>query len=221
MEASKEDDAEDDDDDEEEDDDNEEEESDSEEASDDAKPQEQEVVKQKPAAPAPKPNNSDGKKKRFVVFVGNLPFTANREEIGEHFKKVGEIVDIRIPMSQDNKPRGFAYVEVRDQPAYEVRGFLIIRENYASYRCWFFRNLCLSTAHLWEAARLGSSIVKVARKTLNSVRASSSPRTSNSRRWRQRDNSTAAKGLTRSDHLGVETNRIKIETGIPRSNFSL
>lgn len=68
-------------------------------------------------------NDQDEKEKmtRFVVFVGNLPYTATRNEIEEHFNKVGEIVDVRIPTKKDtNKPQGFGYVELKSQESYEV-----------------------------------------------------------------------------------------------------
>lgn len=62
-----------------------------------------------------------GKPSRYVVFVGNLPYTATKEEIMEHFKKVGDIVDIRVPTDKDSKkPKGFAYVELKNEPAYQV-----------------------------------------------------------------------------------------------------
>jgi len=57
---------------------------------------------------------------RYVVFVGNLPYTSTKQELREHFKKVGEITDIRIPTSKDsNKPKGFAYVEVTNSDSYQ------------------------------------------------------------------------------------------------------
>lgn len=59
--------------------------------------------------------------KRFVLFVGNIPFDTTKQDIAGHFSKVGDIVDIRIPTEQgSNKPRGFAYIEVQNETAYEV-----------------------------------------------------------------------------------------------------
>ncbi|XP_017875375.1 nucleolin-like [Ceratina calcarata] len=59
-------------------------------------------------------------KKRYVLFVGNLPYTATPEEIKKHFlTKVSEVANIRIPKRDDNKPRGFAYVELNNSTDYE------------------------------------------------------------------------------------------------------
>lgn len=104
-----------------EDDDAEDDDDDEDENDNEDEKQESNNVQAKPSKPVPPPkDNNDEKKKRYVLFVANLPWTCKREDITEHFKKVGELVDVRIPMSQENKPRGFAYVEVKDQQAFEV-----------------------------------------------------------------------------------------------------
>ena len=60
------------------------------------------------------------KKSRYVVFVGNLPYDATREEISEHFSKAGEVKHVRIPTDRKtNKPRGFAYAEFNDEVSYQ------------------------------------------------------------------------------------------------------
>ncbi|XP_076280202.1 uncharacterized protein LOC143208991 [Lasioglossum baleicum] len=80
-----------------------------------------EEVKTKDAQSEPKQApEQGGKKKRYVLFVGNLPFNVTPEEIKKHFlTKVSQIVDIRIPKSKDNAPRGFAYVELGNHTDYE------------------------------------------------------------------------------------------------------
>ena len=54
------------------------------------------------------PRNS---KNDFTVFVGNIPFSATKESVSEFFKEAGEVVDVRIPLRDDGKPRGFCHVE--------------------------------------------------------------------------------------------------------------
>ncbi|CAL7946260.1 unnamed protein product [Xylocopa violacea] len=62
----------------------------------------------------------DGKKKRYILFVGNLPYTITSEELKKHFlTKVSQIVDIRIPKKDANTSRGFAYVELANNVDYE------------------------------------------------------------------------------------------------------
>lgn len=56
-----------------------------------------------------------GNKSRYVLFVGNLPYDATKEEITEHFSKVANVRDLRMI---DRK--GFGHVELADQQSYEV-----------------------------------------------------------------------------------------------------
>ncbi|MCU0242559.1 MAG: hypothetical protein MUF51_09065 [Vicinamibacteria bacterium] len=52
------------------------------------------------------------------MFVGNLNFKANREELTAIFAEAGPIIDIKIPMDREtNLPRGFAFVEFADTNA--------------------------------------------------------------------------------------------------------
>jgi len=51
------------------------------------------------------------KGERFIVFVGNLPFSATKDTITAHFKKV-EPADVRLMTHKDTgKPKGFAFLE--------------------------------------------------------------------------------------------------------------
>jgi nucleolar protein 6 len=53
------------------------------------------------------------KNHRFICFIGNLPFSATKENIAEHFKAVSPI-SIRAPTKKDSKTtvsRGFAFLE--------------------------------------------------------------------------------------------------------------
>lgn len=79
-----------------------------------------------------KQNAADGKanvtKSRYVLFVGNLPYEVDENEIIEHFSKVGKVISVRLPFfitDQGKKLKGFAYVEFEDSQTYEVR-FLVI-----------------------------------------------------------------------------------------------
>ncbi|CAO3607539.1 unnamed protein product [Cunninghamella echinulata] len=59
-----------------------------------------------------KGNNSNNNGARFIVFVGNLPFNATKEEIEKHFESVGGIVSVRLLTDKvTKKPKGFAFVE--------------------------------------------------------------------------------------------------------------
>ncbi|XP_033208838.1 glutamic acid-rich protein-like [Belonocnema kinseyi] len=77
--------------------------------------------KMKNASPAVPTQENGEKKKRYVLFVGNVPFKATVEEIKQHFlQKVSDVVSVRIPTHPGTKkPRGFAYVEVSNNVDYE------------------------------------------------------------------------------------------------------
>ena len=49
------------------------------------------------------------------IFVGNLPFRAEQEDITELFAPFGEVVTCSLPLERDTgRKRGFAFVEMAD-----------------------------------------------------------------------------------------------------------
>jgi len=57
-----------------------------------------------------------GKNDKRTLFINNLPFDVNKEQIKNAFKNYGNILDIRIiynPTTQ--KPRGYGYIEFEDE----------------------------------------------------------------------------------------------------------
>ncbi|XP_050306264.1 nucleolin-like [Anthonomus grandis grandis] len=120
--------GEDDDDDDEEEDDDEEDDDESEEEAPAPKKTKKQQPEQKPREENKNPTIEDLKnkdlvkkgQKRFVLFVGNIAYDTTKQELAEHFQKAGGIVHIRIPTDQKtNKPRGFAYLELKDEVSYE------------------------------------------------------------------------------------------------------
>ena len=50
------------------------------------------------------------------IFVGNLPFRAEREDVVQLFAPFGEILNCSLPLERDTgRKRGFAFVEMADQ----------------------------------------------------------------------------------------------------------
>lgn len=55
------------------------------------------------------------------IFVGNLPFRAEQEDVAELFTPFGEVVSCALPLERDSgRKRGFAFVEMAD-PEMESR----------------------------------------------------------------------------------------------------
>jgi RNA recognition motif-containing protein len=55
------------------------------------------------------------------IFVGNLPFRAEQEDVAELFTAYGEVVNCSLPLERDTgRKRGFAFVEMAD-PEMETR----------------------------------------------------------------------------------------------------
>lgn len=55
------------------------------------------------------------------IFVGNLPFRAEQEDVAELFAPYGEVVTCSLPLERDTgRKRGFAFVEMAD-PEMESR----------------------------------------------------------------------------------------------------
>ena len=49
----------------------------------------------------------------FKVFVGNLSFETQADEIRELFAPIGEVLDVSVPTDRDSgRARGFAFVEL-------------------------------------------------------------------------------------------------------------
>jgi RNA recognition motif-containing protein len=49
------------------------------------------------------------------IFVGNLPFRAEKEDVMELFAAFGEVVNCSLPLERDTgRKRGFAFVEMAD-----------------------------------------------------------------------------------------------------------
>ena len=54
------------------------------------------------------------------IFVGNLPFRAEQEDIIELFAAFGEVSNCSLPLERDTgRKRGFAFVEMADEPSEE------------------------------------------------------------------------------------------------------
>ncbi len=52
------------------------------------------------------------------IFVGNLPFRAEQEDVAELFAPFGEVVNCSLPLERDTgRKRGFAFVELSDDTA--------------------------------------------------------------------------------------------------------
>jgi RNA recognition motif-containing protein len=50
------------------------------------------------------------------IFVGNLPFRAEKEDVSELFTPYGEVVNCALPLERDTgRKRGFAFVEMADE----------------------------------------------------------------------------------------------------------
>jgi len=50
------------------------------------------------------------------IFVGNLPFRAEQNDVAELFSPYGEVVNCSLPLERDTgRKRGFAFVEMADE----------------------------------------------------------------------------------------------------------
>lgn len=54
------------------------------------------------------------------IYVGNLPYTANEDEVRELFSQHGEVVSVHLITDRETgRPRGFAFVEMGEPSAAE------------------------------------------------------------------------------------------------------
>uniref|UniRef100_A0A0P4WGI1 RRM domain-containing protein n=1 Tax=Scylla olivacea TaxID=85551 RepID=A0A0P4WGI1_SCYOL len=58
--------------------------------------------------------------KKYVLFLGNLPFELTDDEVREHFKVVGDNI-VRVTLMQlkkSGKGKGYGFIEFKDAAAY-------------------------------------------------------------------------------------------------------
>ena len=59
------------------------------------------------------------------IYVGNLPYTANEDELRELFSQYGEVVSVSLVTDRETgRPRGFGFVEMPADDADEAIGAL-------------------------------------------------------------------------------------------------
>ncbi len=52
------------------------------------------------------------------IYVGNIPYSATEEALGNVFKPFGEVTSVRVAQdSRSGRSKGFAFVEMADQGA--------------------------------------------------------------------------------------------------------
>mmetsp|Transcript_45327 Transcript_45327/g.111179 ORF Transcript_45327/g.111179 Transcript_45327/m.111179 type:complete len:295 (-) Transcript_45327:158-1042(-) len=56
----------------------------------------------------------DGRSK-FTIFVGNLPYTVEQEQVHDMFSSVTEVVSVRLATAPDGRSKGFAFVDVKSK----------------------------------------------------------------------------------------------------------
>lgn len=59
------------------------------------------------------------------IYVGNLPYTANEDEVRELFSQHGEVVSVHLITDRETgRPRGFGFVEMPGDDADDAIGAL-------------------------------------------------------------------------------------------------
>ncbi|MBZ0112423.1 MAG: RNA-binding protein [Thermoanaerobaculia bacterium] len=52
------------------------------------------------------------------IYVGNLPFSANEDDVRETFGEHGEVLSVALVIDRETgRPRGFGFVEMDDEGA--------------------------------------------------------------------------------------------------------
>lgn len=66
--------------------------------------------------PAASGSNSDS----ATIYVGNLPFSASKEEVEDLFRPYGMIKNVRIVTGANRRPKGYGFVEMDADGANEA-----------------------------------------------------------------------------------------------------
>lgn len=55
------------------------------------------------------------------IYVGNMPYSATKEQIAELFGRFGKVQSVKIILDKESKrPKGFCFVEMGDEEALEA-----------------------------------------------------------------------------------------------------
>lgn len=55
------------------------------------------------------------------IYVGNMPYSMNEDQLRELFGQYGEVTDVKVITDRDTgRPRGFAFLEMADDSAREA-----------------------------------------------------------------------------------------------------
>lgn len=57
---------------------------------------------------------------RYVLFIGNLPYTIDKGQLMSHFRKAGGVKSVRIPKNKEGLGKGFAYIEFKDRISHGI-----------------------------------------------------------------------------------------------------
>lgn len=55
-----------------------------------------------------------------TVYVGNLPFTAKKEEVEDLFRPYGTVIEVRLVTGSNRRPKGYGFVEMDAEGAREA-----------------------------------------------------------------------------------------------------
>ena len=72
-------------------------------------------VSEKQQPGAKKPDRKQEEEGVSKLYVGNLPFDTDREQLLEFYKEYVEAVDAYVPVNRDGTGRGFAFVSVKSE----------------------------------------------------------------------------------------------------------
>merc|ERR1719253_1844559 len=56
----------------------------------------------------------------LTAFVRGLPFSVEEAQMRKDFEECGEIVSLRLPMNEEGKPKGIAFVEFKEKEGFEA-----------------------------------------------------------------------------------------------------
>jgi len=52
----------------------------------------------------------------FSVYVGNIPYNVNENDLGQYFSSCGEVTNVRLVFDPNtNRPKGFGFCQFADE----------------------------------------------------------------------------------------------------------
>merc|ERR1719373_391122 len=71
-------------------------------------------------APAKKDSGDAAEGEQLTIFVGGIPWSTSEDTVRKDFAECGEIEKLHMPMNEEGKPKGIAFITYKNKKGVEA-----------------------------------------------------------------------------------------------------